>query len=105
MAFDISALSGDLILGAGGAAGGALFAALLAAVTGRNAGIGLLAIGVIVGGAALPLGARLMERPPSLKLAPTAAALSGRLRQGEGIGAGADVPGARQPGEGPRDHG
>lgn len=74
MAFDISALSGDLILGVGGAVGGALFAALLAAVTGRNAGIGLLAIGVIVGGAALPLGARLLEHPPSLKLAPNAAA-------------------------------
>ncbi|MBS0295038.1 MAG: hypothetical protein JSR45_01915 [Proteobacteria bacterium] len=68
MAFDLSAFSGDLILGLGGAVGGALVAALIAAVTGRNAGLGLLAVGVIVGGASLPLGARLLEHPPSLQL-------------------------------------
>jgi hypothetical protein len=68
VAFDISAYSGDLILAFGGAVGGALIAALLAALGGRNAGVGLVVLGVAIGGAGLPLGWRLVEHPPQLAL-------------------------------------
>lgn len=66
MGFDMASLSGDLILGLGGAVAGGLLAALAAAVAGRNAGLGLLVIGVLIGGFGLPVSLRLIDHPPAL---------------------------------------
>ncbi len=69
MALDTSALMGDLVLAFGGAVGGALIVALIATVTGRNAGLLPIVLGVLIGGAGLPLGWRLAAHPPSFALA------------------------------------
>ena len=65
MTFD-SALMGDLVLAIGGGVGGALIFVLGAAVTGRNAGLGLIVAGLVLGAVGLPVGWGVATHLPTL---------------------------------------
>ncbi len=64
-------LMGDLVLGVGGAVAGGLVVAIAAMIGGRNAGLGFLAAGVVLGGFGLPVGWRVVTQGPATAQAAT----------------------------------